>query len=139
MSHSAQVEGLRVFRIVFDLRSEKSLNRCNLAAQDCVRLLHLISPARIAILDLVLRTVYPINGVLIMFPIAVIMHLPGNCEVLTGCLFIWILPERVERCEEDGLSSRLALFSSCIESVQDGLGAEGTTPVKHKLFPIVRN
>ena len=34
----------------------------------------------------------------------------------------------------------LALFSSCNESVlQDGLDTEGTIPVIHKLFPIVRN
>ena len=83
---------------------------------------------------------YPINGVLIMFPIAVVVHLPGNREVITGCFFIWILPERVERCEEDGLSSILALFSSWNESVlQDGLDAERTTLVQHKLFPFARN
>ena len=62
-----------------------------------------------------------------MFPIAVMVHFPGNCEVVTGCFFIWIFPERVARCEEGGLSSLLALFSSCNESVlQDGLDAEGT-------------
>ena len=59
VSSSARVEGLRVFRIVFDLRSEKLLHRCNLPAQVCVRLLHLISSARIAFLDLVLGIMFP--------------------------------------------------------------------------------
>ena len=69
-----------------------------------------------------------------------IVHFLGNCKVITWCFFIWIFTERVERCEEDGLSSLLVFFSSCHESVlEDGLNAEGTTPVKHKLFPIVRN
>ena len=43
-----------------------------------------------------------------MFPIAVIVHFLGHCKVITGCFFIRIFPERVERCEEDGLSSLLA-------------------------------
>ena len=83
---------------------------------------------------------HPINGVLTVFPIAVIVHFPENCEVITGCFFVWIFTERVERCEEDGLSSLLASFSSRNESVlQDELDAERTTPVQHKLFPIVRD
>ena len=74
---------------------------------------------------------YPINGVLIMFPIAVIVHFPRNCGVITGCFIISIFTERVEWCEEDGLWSFLALFSSCSESVlQGGLDAAGTTLVK---------
>ena len=114
---------------MFDLRSEKLLHRCNLVAPDCVRLLHLLSSARTAILDLVLGTILHQNGVLIMFPIAVTVHFPWNCEVISGCFFIWIFTEMVDRCEEDGLSSLLALFSSCNESVlQDGLDAVGTTP-----------
>ena len=42
-----------------DLRSEKLTGRCNLPAHDCVRSLHSISFARIAILDLVLGTILP--------------------------------------------------------------------------------
>ena len=42
VSLSAQVEELRVFRTVFDLRSEKSLYRCNQPAKDCVRLSHFV-------------------------------------------------------------------------------------------------
>ena len=77
---------------------------------------------------------------LITIPIAVTVHFLGNCKVITGCFFIWIFPERVERCEEDGLSSFVPLFSSCNESdLKDGLDAERTTPVKNKLLPIVRN
>ena len=83
---------------------------------------------------------YTMFNVLIMFPFAMIVHFAGNCEVITGCFFVWIFSERVEKCKEDGLSSLLALFSSRNGSfVQDGSDAEGTTPVKHKLFPIVRN
>ena len=77
---------------------------------------------------------------MITIPIAVIVHFLVNCKVTTGCFFIWIFPERVERYEEDGLSSFLALFSSCNESdLKDGLDAERTTLVKHKLLPILRN
>ena len=35
----------------------------------------------------------PINGVLITFPIAVMVHVLVNCKVITGCFFIWILPK----------------------------------------------
>ena len=83
---------------------------------------------------------YPINGNLITFSIAMIVHFLGNSEVITGYFFTLIFTERVERCEEDGLSSILVLFPSCNESVlKDGLNAEGTTPVKHNLFPIFGN
>ena len=52
---------LSVFRIMFDLRSEKLPCRCNLQAQDCVRLLRLISFAKIVILDLVHETILSIK------------------------------------------------------------------------------
>ena len=83
------------------------------------------------------------NGILIPFQIAVIVHFWKNCKVITGFFFIWIFTERgqrVERCEEDGLSSFLAFPSSWNESVlKDRLDAGGTTPVEHILFPTVRN
>ena len=50
---------LRVFRIKFDLRFEKSPCRCDLPAQDRVRVWHLISFAQIEVLDLVLETILP--------------------------------------------------------------------------------
>ena len=76
-----------------------------------------------------------------MCPTAVIEQFRGNCGVITGCFFIWIFPEWVKRCEEDGLSSLLCMFSLPVnESVlKDGVDVEGTTPVKHELFPIERN
>ena len=86
------------------------------------------------------RSILPNERRLDKFPTAVIVHFPGNCEVITGCYFIWIFPEKVGRCEEDGLSPLLALFSSRNESIlKDGVDVEGTTAVKHKLFLIVRN
>ena len=44
---------------VDSLLFQRFLCRCNLPAQDCVRLLHVISSARIAILDLVLWKILP--------------------------------------------------------------------------------
>ena len=136
----AQVEGLRVFRTVLDLRSEKLLYCLQSANTEL---------CTIIALDFVCQNrnpwscsgqFNPRNGVLIMFPTAVIVHFLGNCEVITGCFFILIFLEKIGRCEDDGLSSLLALFSPCNESgLKDGLNAEGTTPVKYKLFPIVRN
>ena len=115
----------------FDLLSERLLCRCNLPAQDYVRLLHVISSARIEILDLVLGIILHNKR----HPDYVsnccdsALSSLRNCVIITGCFFIWIFSERVERCEEDGLSSFLALFSSCNESVlKDGLDAERTTP-----------
>ena len=50
-------------------------------------------------------------------------------------LHLDFVTERVEMCEEDGLSSLLALFSSCNESVlKDGVDVEGTTPVTTDSF-----
>ena len=49
-------------------------------------------------------------------------------------------PRRLSGVKEDGLSSLLAFSSSSSESFRkDGVDAERTTPVKHKLFPIARN
>ena len=66
---------MRVYRTVFDLRFQRLLYRCNLLAPDCVRWLHVTSSARIAILDLVLWTIfYPINCILFTFPMTVVVH-----------------------------------------------------------------
>ena len=79
------------------------------------------------------------NGILITIPLAAIVNFLGNRKVITGCFFIWIFPETIERCGEDGLQCLLALPSSLDESVlKDGLGAERTTLLKHILFPIVK-
>ena len=132
--------GLRVFRTVFDFRSERLLCRCYLPAQDRVRLLHVISSARIAILDLVLGIILSNKR----HP----DYVSSCCDSALSrelCSNHWAhlhldLPKRIERCEEDGLSSFLALFSSCNESVlKDGLDAERTTTVKHKLCPMTMN
>ena len=140
VSPLAQVEGLRFFRTVFDVRFEKLPCRCNSPAQECVRWLHSISSARIEILDLVLGTIFPNTR-----------HLDhvSNCydRALSWALWShhWVLlhldlPRKGWKCEEDGLSSFLVLFSSCNESVlKDGVNDEGTNSVEHKLFLSVRN
>ena len=127
--------GLRVFRTL----SERLLCRCNLLAQDCARLLHVTSFARIAILDLVLGIILSNEQHLVTFPIAVIVHLLRNCEVITGFFCAGIFLERIEWCEEDSLSSFLAFLSTWNESVlKDRLDAGRTTPVKNILFPICK-
>ena len=70
------------------------------------------------------------NSILITFPIAVLVHLLRNCEVITGFFCAGIFLERIERCEEDGLSFFLPFLSTWNESVlKDRLDAERTTPV----------
>ena len=94
--------------------------------------LHVTSFARIAILDLVLGFNFTrIHGILITFPIAVIVHFLLNCEVITGFLFIGIFTEKIEWCEEDRLSYFVASMSTRNQSIlQERLNAERTTPVK---------
>ena len=62
--------------------------------------------AKIAILGLVF---YPIHGILITFPIAVIVHFFRNCDVITGFFFVGHFPERIAWCGEDILSSSLQI------------------------------
>ena len=68
------------------------------------------------------------------------VHFLRNCVIITGFFFIGIFAKRIEWCEEDSLPSSLAFLSTWNESVlKDRLDAERATPVKKKLFPIVRN
>ena len=122
--------GLRVFRTVFNLRFERLLYRCNLLAQHCVRWLHVTSFARIAILDLVLRIkIYPRNGILMMFPMTVIVQFLRNCVIITGFFFIGTSTKRVKWCEESSLPCFVAFLSTRYQSVlKDRLNAERTTP-----------
>ena len=71
-----QVEVLRVSRIMFDPLSEKLPCRCNLPAQDCVRLFRWIPSSKILIHDLAHETILPVNSILVVFPVAVVVHLP---------------------------------------------------------------
>ena len=79
------------------------------------------------------------NGILITFPIAVILHFLRICVIIMGFFFIGIFPERIEWCEEDSLSSSLAFLSIWNASVLQDRLDERTTPVKNMLLPIVRN
>ena len=75
----------------------------------------------------------PTNGVLITFPMTVIVCFLMSCEIIMRFFFFWIFSERVERCEEDGLSSFLALFSPCSKSVlKDGLDACETQTLSNR-------
>ena len=40
-------------------------------------------------------TFYPINGILIQFPMTVIMHFPKNCEIIMGFFFMCIFTKKV--------------------------------------------
>ena len=52
--------------------------------------------------------------------------------------FIWIIPERVERSEENGLSSSFAFSSSGDESwCEDCSDIQRTSSMKQELFPFV--
>ena len=133
--------GLRVFRTVFDLRFERLLCRCNLLTQECVRWLHVTSFAEMAILDLALGIRLPNKRhpdyVSNCCDIALFEEL---CNHHRAFFFIGILPERIEWCEEDSLSSWCAFLSTWNVSVlQDRLDAERTTPRKYIFLPIVRN
>ena len=91
--------------------------------------------ARIANLDLVLGIILSSEQHPVTFPIAVMVHLLRNCEVSTGFFCAGIFLERIEWCEEDGLSSSLAFLSTWNESVlKDRLDAERTTSVKKYSF-----
>ena len=119
---------------MFDLRSEKSLCGCNLPAQDCVPLLHLISSARVAILDLVLGTILPNKRRLDHVSKTVVVHFLRNCVIITGFFFVGISTKRVTWCEEDSLPSFVAFFSIQNQSVlKDRLNAERTTLVENIL------
>ena len=67
------------------------------------------------------------NGILITFPIALIVHFLRNLASESP-------PEKIEWCEEDSLCRPpLFCFPTWNESVlMDGLGAERTAPVKTK-------
>ena len=83
---------------------------------------------------------FPAYSILVVLPIAVLMHFPWHWKVVTEFFFIWTFSKRVEKCEEDCLSSLLAFSSSCNESLlKDGLDVESTSSMDEKLFPIVWN
>ena len=107
-----RIVGLRVFRIVFDLHSERLLSKCNPSTGSCTIIAH----------HFVCQKCNPWSCARDSFskkwhPIAVIVHILGNCEVITVFFFIWISPVRVERCEEVGLSSLLVLFPPAMSPI----------------------
>ena len=68
------------------------------------------------------------------------VHVPRYPYIVAWFFFIWIFSKRVERCEEDSLSSFLGFFASCNESsFKDRLDVERTSSVKDKFFSIVWN
>ena len=67
------------------------------------------------------------------------VHFLGNCKVITGCLFIWILPERVEGVKKVCRPSLLCFPPAMSPFSRMELMLKEHPPVKHKLFPIVRN
>ena len=96
--------------------------------------------AKIAILNLAFWTIYPKNGILITFPMTVIMHFLRNYVIILGFFFIWIFTKRVQRCKEDCLPRFVTFFSTQNQSArQDKLNAPWTTSVKILLFPVARN
>ena len=69
---------------------------------------------------------YSVNGILITFPMTVIVHFLKNCVIITG----FFSTRWIKWCEEDNRSSLVAFLSTQSETVlEDRLNAVRTTPV----------
>ena len=69
-----------------------------------------------------------------------VMYFSGYCKIITWFLFVGILRDRIERCEEHWLSSTFCLSSSSNESfVQNRFHVVRTTPVYYEFLPVVWN
>ena len=71
-----------------------------------------------------------LNGILIPFPITVIVHFLRNCVNITRFFFVRISTTRVQRCKEDCLPCFVAFFTT---------RNLWTTSMKDVLFPVARN
>ena len=97
VSPSKRVVGLRVFRSnsvrshfwdITLLVQSAGTGMCTIIARDFV--CQNRNPWSCA------RIFYPTNGILITFPIAVIVYFLRSCKLIIGCFFIWIFTEKVE-------------------------------------------
>ena len=65
------------------------------------------------------------SGILITFPIAVIVHFLGNCTVITGCFFTKIFPEKGP-CEK--YTHSICKESECTPSTQRSIDSPPECP-----------
>ena len=92
--------------------------------------------------SLILRSgkFHPMYCILIVLPISVVMYFLRNSVIIMRFLFIFVVTEWIQRCEEDCLSNFAIIFSSLNSSThQNGLRVPRHSPVKDVLLPGVRN